>query len=154
MDRSDGNNRSIIGALNCGLNIPGTVNLAGDDAKGMSSNAPLIFWLQSFDVSYSTNMSTAPWERSNSGYRQTGEIVISHEPDELGDFYAVKTYSYKVPYSDTTGRYCTILWANNVWFVNATSSSPAECTQTPYPRNNMYEYTLTCKTVLTREEES
>lgn len=114
--------------------------------------APSLVWNDSAEFSATNNRLSVPTNQYNSDFNVTKSMPVKRQPDEVGDFYSVTTYTFTIPYSDTTDKYLAI-WTPMYWYaVNATLDETGNLTWNPYPRNNMYEYTLTCKTVLTREE--
>lgn len=122
-----------------------------DSFQGMQF-APILVWNDSASFSATKGRLSIPTNQYNSDFNVTKAMPVKRQPDEVGDFYSVTTYTFTIPYSDTTGKYLAI-WTPMYWYaVNATLNETGNLTWNPYPRNNMYEYTLTCKTVLTREE--
>lgn len=115
--------------------------------------APVLFWNNSNTLAVTgMDIFSIPTIQYNSFFNVTKSMPVKRQPDEVGDFYSVMTYTYTIPYSDTTGKYLAI-WTPMCWYaINATLDETGNLTWNPYPRNNHYEYTLTCKTVLTREE--
>lgn len=116
---------------------------------GIANSAPIWIWT---DTARSTvkpsfsNSSTPDCYSEDTYFHQTDAVVPSRAYDVVGDFYGIKTYHLGKPFTDTTSKYLSVVWGNVRWWVNDDGTA-----QSPYGRDNDCDYTITCKTVLTRE---
>lgn len=145
-------------SINFGSNIPcnlpkNTTQWNTELSAGSFSvftNTPKLYWLTSWDGSYSTYCTPAHSRADATSYLQAGEVVGFDKPEAVvlnGDTaYSIATYTYTKPYGADATKYCSIYFGNWVWFVNTTSDTKSTIGLDCSTR----KFTLTLKTTITR----
>lgn len=140
-------------ALNYGACFPVASTMSNDNCRGVLS-CPTIYWCSTVDGSYSSSVATYANTKGSTYYRATEDPVVKYQPDEIiqssDTFRARSTYSYAKPFSDTTGTYPAIQWANWVWLPSVTYNSSTSITGIPFAYDNTHTYRITMDTVLER----